>query len=78
MVALVYERIKMKYIWMNEADSVFAKEISLVEVSYVEPSFWEILMSSPWFQGLMAYGWMIWNMLCDNKQYVMCCVQYVT
>ena len=24
---------------MNEADYVFAKEVSLVEVSYVEPSF---------------------------------------
>ena len=32
---------------MNEADSVFAKEGSLVEVPYVEPSLWEVLMSSP-------------------------------
>ena len=29
----------MKYVRMNEADSLFAKEGSLVEVSYVEPSF---------------------------------------
>ena len=77
MIALVYEWMKMKYVWINEADFVFAKEDSLVEVPYVEPSFWEVLMSSPWFQGLMAYGRIIWNMLCANKQYVMCCVQYV-
>ena len=28
---------------MNEADSVFAKEDSLVEVPYVEPSFLECI-----------------------------------
>ena len=47
MVELVHERIKMKYVRMNEADSVFAKEGSLIEVPYVEPSFLEVLMSSP-------------------------------
>ena len=52
---------------MNEADFVFVKEASLVEVPYVEPSFWEVLMSSQWFQGLMAYERMIWTML-----YAMC------
>ena len=52
---------EMKYVWMNEKNSVFAKEGSLVEVPYVEPSFWEVLMSSPWFQGLMAYEEMIWT-----------------
>ena len=35
---------KMKYVLMNKADSVFAKEGSLVEVIYVEPSFCEVLM----------------------------------
>ena len=30
---------KVKYVWMNEADSIFAKERSLVEVPYVETSF---------------------------------------
>ena len=35
---------EMKYVWMNEVDSMFAKEGSLVEVPYVEPSFWEVLM----------------------------------
>ena len=30
---------EMKYVWMSEADSVFANEESLVEVPYVEPSF---------------------------------------
>ena len=70
MFTLAYERMKMKYVWMNEPDSVFAKEGSLVDVPYVEPSFWEVLMSSPWFQSLMVYGRMIWNMICANKQYV--------
>ena len=50
---------------MNETDSVFAKEGSLVEVPYVEPSFWEVLMSIPWFQGLMTYERMIWTMWYD-------------
>ena len=60
-----YEWMKIKYVWMNEADSVFAKGSSLVEAPYVEPSFWEVLMSSPWFQGLMAYEGMIWTMWYD-------------
>ena len=47
MFTLAYERNEMKYVRMNEADSVFAKEGCLVEVPYVEPSFWEVLMSSP-------------------------------
>ena len=62
---------------MNEAYSMFAKEGSLVVVPYVEPSFWEVLMSSPWFP--KSHG--IWtnNMqiaMC-YMQYVMCCVQDV-
>ena len=68
MASLVYERMKMKYAWMNEADSVFVKEASLVKVPYVEPSFWEVLMSSPWIQGLMAYEKIIWTLrdiICD-------------
>ena len=44
---------------MNEADPVFAKEGSLVEVPYVEPSFWEVLMSSPLIRSLMEYEGMI-------------------
>ena len=36
---LAYEWNEMEYIWINEADSVFAKADSLVEVPYVEPSF---------------------------------------
>ena len=34
---------EMTYVRMNEADSVFAKEGSLVKVVYVEPSFLESL-----------------------------------
>ena len=33
----------MKYVWMNEEVFEFAKEGSLVEVPYVEPSFLEII-----------------------------------
>ena len=40
---------------MNEAGYVFAKADYLGEVSYVEPFFWEVLMLSLWFQGLMVY-----------------------
>ena len=47
MAALVYEKMNMKYVLMNETDSIFVEEVSLVEVPYVEPSFWEVLMSSP-------------------------------
>ena len=47
MVALVFEGMKMKYLRMNEADSVFAKRGSLVVIPYVEPLFWEVLKSSP-------------------------------
>ena len=69
---------------MNEADSVFAKGGSLIEVPYVEPSFWEVLMLSPWFQGLMAYERMIWtmwydmcNMLCSVCKMI-CMMMHVT
>ena len=36
---LGYEPNEMKYVWMNEADSLFANEDYLVEVPYVETSF---------------------------------------
>ena len=38
-VTLAYEWNEMKYVWMNEADSMFAKEGFLVEFPYVETSF---------------------------------------
>ena len=47
MFTVAYERNEMKYVKINEPDSVFAKEGSLVKVPYVEPSFWEVLISSP-------------------------------
>ena len=59
---------------MNEANSVFAKEGSLVEVPYVETSFWEVLMSSPWFQSLMEFERMIWNTWYDMWN-MLCCLQ---
>ena len=44
---------------MNEAYSVFAKEGFIIEVPYIKPSFWEVQISNPLFQGLMAYGIMM-------------------
>ena len=61
---------------MNEADSVFSKEGSVVEVPYVEPSFGEVLMSSPWSEGLMEYERMICGIFACYMKYVICCVQY--
>ena len=39
MFTLAYEWNEIKYVWMNEADSVFANDGSLGEVPHVEPSF---------------------------------------
>ena len=39
MVTLAYELNEMEYVQINEADSVFSKEYSLVEWPYVEPLF---------------------------------------
>ena len=47
MFTLAYETNEIKHVRMKETDFVFAKEGSLVEVSYVEPSFREVLLSSP-------------------------------
>ena len=49
----------MKYVWMDEEESMFDNEDALVEVSYVEPWFSKVLMLSAWFQCLMAYEWML-------------------
>ena len=46
-IAGVYTSLWMyevEYVWMNEPDSVFSNEGSLLEVTYVEPSFLEVLM----------------------------------
>ena len=80
---LAYEWNEMKYVWMNEAQSVFSNEESLVEVSYVEPSFLESLDVKSMIP--MSHG--IWtndmqNAMCYMQyvmcyvQDVMCCVQY--
>ena len=69
-VLLAYEWNEIKYIWMNEADSVFAKEGSLVEVPYVEPSFLgslNVKSMIPKFHG-------IWT---NDIKDVKCCMQYV-
>ena len=40
---------------MNEEDSMFAKEGFLFKVSYIEPSFWEVLMLNALLKSLMEY-----------------------
>ena len=65
---------EVKYEWMNEADSVFSKEDSLVEFSYVEPSF----SGSIDVKSMIPKSHGVWTN--DNKdvmsyiQYVMCYV----
>ena len=68
----VYTSIWMnekKYVWMNEADSVFAKEGSLVEVPYVETSFLGSLDVKP--MNLKSHG--VWT---NDMKNVMCYMQY--
>ena len=36
---LAHKWNEMKYVWMNEVDSVLSKSDSLVDVPYIEPSF---------------------------------------
>ena len=80
-------------IWKNENEArmnelsrlCVYKEGSIVEVPYFEPLFWKVLISSPWFQGLMAYERMIWtmwydmyNMLCEEwYEQLICAICYV-
>ena len=73
----------MKYVWINEADIVFANEDSLVEVPYVEPSFSESLDVKPmiprsygiWTNDMQNVMWYMQYFMC-YVQDVMCCVQY--
>ena len=64
---------------MNKANYVFSKEGSLVEVPYVEPTFWKVLVSSQWFQGIMACEGIIWSMWYDmcNIIYGVCKMIYM-
>ena len=70
MFTLAYEWNEMNYVWMNEVDSVFAKEGSLVKVPYVEPSFLESLDVKSMIP--MSHG--IWT---NDMQNAMCYMQYV-
>ena len=63
----LYEK---KYVWMNEAPSLFAKEGSLVEVPYVEPSF----LGSLYVNSVIPKFHCIWT---NNMKNVMCYMQYV-
>ena len=70
MFTLAYEWNEMNYVWMNEVDSVFAKEGSLVQVPYVEPSFLESLDVKSMIP--MSHG-----VLTNDMKEVMSYVQYV-
>ena len=78
MVALVYEKMKIKYVWMNEAESYFTNEGSLFEVPYVEPSFLESID----VKSMIPRSHGIWTNDMQNAMcymlYVMCYVQDVT
>ena len=60
----------MKNVRMNEADYVFAKERSLVEVPYVRPSF----LGSHDVKSIIPRSHVIWT---NNMKNVMCYMQYV-
>ena len=68
---------KIKYVWMNEKDSMFSKEGSLVKVPYVEPSF----LGSLNVKSMIPRSHGIWtNDMKDVMfyiQYVMCYMEYV-
>ena len=85
-VYIGYEWNEMEYIWMNEADSVFANEDSLVEVPSVEPLFLGYLAVKSmiprshgiwmnYIKEVMCYTqnvmYAIWYVLCV-KCYVLC------
>ena len=76
MFTLAYEWNEMKYVWMNEADSMFVNEGSLVGVPYVEPSFFGSLD----VKSMIPRSHGIWTNNMDSfmfyMKYVMCCVQY--
>ena len=50
------------YEWMKQTPCLLKRTPSL-RSHMLSPHFWEVLMSSPWFQGLMAYEWIIWTTL---------------
>ena len=70
MFTLAYERNEMNYVWMNETDSMFAKEGFLVEVPYVDPSF----MGSLDVKSMIPKSDILWT---NNMNDVICYMQYV-
>ena len=61
---------EVKYVWINEANSVFAKEGSLVEVPYIYPSF----LGSLDVKSMIPKSHGVWMNYMKN---VMCYMQYV-
>ena len=77
MIKLAYETNEMKYVWMNEEDSLFAKQGSLVEVPYAQTSFYGSLVVKSMFP--MSRGvWMndMKDVMCYTHYFV-CYMQYV-
>ena len=70
MFTLAHEWYEMKYVWMNEVDSVFAKEGFLVEVPYVKPSFFGSLD----VKSMIPRSHGIWT---NDMQNARCYMQYV-
>ena len=60
---------EVKYVWMNEEDSVIAKEGSLVKVPYVEPSF----LGSVDVKFMIPKSHGVWT---NDMKDVMCYMQY--
>ena len=60
----------MKYVWMNEADSVFANQGSLVEVPYIETS----ILGSHDVKSMIPKSH---GVLTNDMKDVMCYMQYV-
>ena len=61
---------EVKYVWMNEADSVFAKKGSRIEVPYFEPSF----LGSLDVKSMIPKSQGVWT---NDIKDVMCYMQYV-
>ena len=69
MLTLAYEQNEMKYILMNEANSIFINEEFHVEVPYVDPSF----LGSFNVKSLIPRSHGIWI---NDMNNVMCCMNY--
>ena len=77
MFTQAHELNEIKYVSMNKADSVFAKENSLVEVPYVEPSFLGSLNVKSMISRSHGIRMSDMNNVICYMNYDMCYVRYV-